>query len=88
MLQPDLGSGEGCNTLIHKGFANVNTRKRLLYYHCYIPSILVKVFTIQSKNNLSKFLTEGFNVHSYTAAEGFNPNEARSGHFLVSLSFA
>ena len=29
----------------------------------YIPSFLVKVFTIQSKNNLSKFLAEGFNVH-------------------------
>ena len=56
MLQPDLRSGEGCNTLIHEGFANVKTRKRLLYSHCYIPSFLVHVFTIQSKNNLSKFL--------------------------------
>ena len=59
---------------------------------CYIviviPSFLVKVFTIQSNNNLSKFLAEGFNVHKYTAAEGFNPIEARSGHLLVSVSFA
>ena len=63
VLQPDPRSGEGCNTLIHEGFANVNTRKRLLYRHCYIPSFLVHVFTIQSKNNLSKFHAEGFNVH-------------------------
>ena len=63
VLQPDPRSGEGCNTLIHEGFAKVNTRKRLLYRHCYIPSFLVKVFTIQSKNNLSKFLVEGFNNH-------------------------
>ena len=59
MLQPDPRSGEGCNTLLHEGFANVNTRKRLLYHHCYIPSFLVQVITIQSKNSLSKFLAEG-----------------------------
>ena len=59
MLQPDPRSGEGCNTLLHKGFANVNTRKTLLYRHCYKPSFLVQVFTIQSKNTLSKFLTKG-----------------------------
>ena len=88
MLQPDPRSGEGCNTLIHEGFANVNTRKRLLYRHCYIPSFLVQVFTIESKNNLSKFLAEGFNVHLYAAAEVFNPIEARSGHRLVSVSVA
>ena len=29
VLQPDPRSDEGCNTLIHEGFANVNTRKRL-----------------------------------------------------------
>ena len=68
MLQPDPRSGEGCNTLIHEGFANVNTRKRLLYRHYYIPSFLVQVFTIQLKNNLSKFLAEGFNVHYTTTA--------------------
>ena len=55
MLQPDPRSSEGCNTLLHEGFANVNTRKRLLYRHCYIPSFLVQVFTIQSKNNLKNF---------------------------------
>ena len=50
---PDLGSrmyhiygGEGCNTLLHEGFANVNTQKRLLYRICYIPSFLIQVFTI------------------------------------------
>ena len=75
MLQPDPRSGEGCNTLVHSGLANVNTRKRLLYRHCYIhvPSLLVQVFTIQSKNDISKFLAEGFKVHKYTAAGGFNP---------------
>ena len=56
MLQPDPRNGEGCITLLREGFANVNTRKRLLYRHCYIPSFLVQVFTVQSKNNLSKFL--------------------------------
>ena len=38
VLQPDPRSGEGCNTLLHEGFANVDTRKRMLYRHCYIPS--------------------------------------------------
>ena len=57
VLQPDPRNGEGCNTLLHEGFANVNTQKRLLYRHFNIPSFLVQVFTIQSKNNLSKFLT-------------------------------
>ena len=88
MLQTDPRSSEGCNTLLHEGLANINTWKRLLYRHCYIPSFLVQEFTIQSKNNLSKFLAEGFNVHLYTAAEGFNPIEARSGHRLVSVSVA
>ena len=36
VLQPDPRSGEGCNTLLHEGFANVNTRKILLFRHCYI----------------------------------------------------
>ena len=49
MLQPDPRSGEGCNTLLHAGVANVNTRKRLLYRHCYIPSFLVQVFTIKKQ---------------------------------------
>ena len=72
VLQPDPRSGEGCNTLVHSGLANVNTRKRLLYCHCHIhvPSFLVQVFTIQSKNDLSEFLAEGFKVHKYTAARG------------------
>ena len=58
VLQSDPRSIEGCNTLIHEGFASVNTWKRLLYRHCYIPSFLdsSQVFTIQLKNNLSKFL--------------------------------
>ena len=47
-----------------EGFASVNTRKILLYRHCYIPSFLVQVFTIQSKNTLSNFLTKGFNVYN------------------------
>ena len=64
MLQPDPRSGEGCNTLLHEGFANVNTRKRLLYRHCYIPSFLVQVFTIQSQNNLSKSLAEGTSINT------------------------
>ena len=85
MLRPDPRSGEGCNTLLHEGLANVNTHKRLLYRNCYIPSFLVQVFTIQSKNNLSKFLAQGFNFHLYTAAEGFNPIEDRSGHRPVSV---
>ena len=38
VLQPEPRSGEGCNTLSHKGLANVNIRKRMLYCHCYIPS--------------------------------------------------
>ena len=38
MLQPEPRSGEGCNTLSHEGLSNVNTRKRMLYRHCYIPS--------------------------------------------------
>ena len=39
VMQPDPRSGEGCNTLFNKGFANVDTRKRMLYRHCYIPSL-------------------------------------------------
>ena len=64
VLRTDLrsGDGEGCNTLLHSDLANINTRKRLLYRHCYIPSVLVQVFTIP-KNTLSKFLAEDFNVH-------------------------
>ena len=38
VLQPDPQSGEGCKTLLHEGFANVDTQKRMLYRHCYIPS--------------------------------------------------
>ena len=38
VLQPDPRSVEGCNTLINEGFANFDTRKRMLYRHCYIPS--------------------------------------------------
>ena len=29
MLQPESGSGEGCNTLSHKGLANVNMEKNV-----------------------------------------------------------
>ena len=61
MLQPDRRSGEGCNTLLHEGFANVDTRKRMLYRPCYIPSLQAEEFTIQSQNNVSKQLAEGFN---------------------------
>ena len=35
----DKGGGECCNTLSHEGLANVNIRKRMLYRHCYIPSL-------------------------------------------------
>ena len=28
----------GCNTLSHEGVSNLNTRNRMLYRHCYIPS--------------------------------------------------
>ena len=38
VLQPKPQSGSGCNTLSHKGLANVNIQKRMLYRHCYIPS--------------------------------------------------
>ena len=38
VLQPDPRSGEGRNTLLHEGFANVDTLKRMLYRHCYIPA--------------------------------------------------
>ena len=38
VLQPDLQSGEGCNTVLHEGFANIDTRIRMSYRHCYIPS--------------------------------------------------
>ena len=34
MLQPKLRSGEGCNTLSHGGFANVNMKKNVIH-HCY-----------------------------------------------------
>ena len=34
MLQREPRSSEGCNTS-HKGLANVNIRKRMLYRHCY-----------------------------------------------------
>ena len=36
MLQPEPRSGEGCNTLLHEGLANVNIRKGMLYRHCYM----------------------------------------------------
>ena len=62
-LWPSAEVSEGWNTLLHEGFANVNTRKRLIHRHYYIPSFLVQVFSIQSKKNLSKFLAEGINVH-------------------------
>ena len=58
VLQPDPRSGEGCNTLLHEGFANVDTGKRMLYRHCYIPSLPTQVLTIQSQNNDSKQLAE------------------------------
>ena len=61
VLQPDPRSGEGCNTLLHKGFANADTWKRMLYYHCYMPSLPAQMFMIQSQNNLLKELAEGFN---------------------------
>ena len=36
VLQPELHSGETCNTLSHKGLTNVNIQKGMLYCHCYI----------------------------------------------------
>ena len=77
MLQPDPRSGEGCNTLLHEGFANVDTRKRMLYRHCciYLPS------QHMLQNSVSKRLAECFMV-----AEGFIPIDAHSGHRLASVS--
>ena len=46
VLQPNQRSGEGCNTLLHEGFANVDTRKRMLYRHCYRPSLPAQWSTI------------------------------------------
>ena len=36
MLQPEPRSGEGCNTLLHVGLANVYIGKGMLYRHCYM----------------------------------------------------
>ena len=57
MMQPDPRSGEGCITLLvlHEGFANTDTRKRMLYRHCYITSLQAQIFTIQSKKNILKY---------------------------------
>ena len=52
VLQPDPRSGEGCNTLLPEGFANVDTRKRMLYRHCFKPPLLAQVLTIQPQNNV------------------------------------
>ena len=42
-----------------RAWQNVNTQKRLLYRHCYIPSFPAQVFMIQSQNNVSLSLAEG-----------------------------
>ena len=45
VLQPETRRVEGCNTFSHKGLANVNIWKRMVYPHCYIPSFPAYAFT-------------------------------------------
>ena len=52
---------EGLQHIITRGLCNVGTRKRMLYRHSYIPSLPEQVFMIQSQNNVSKQLADGFN---------------------------
>ena len=55
MWQPNPQSSEGCKTLFQEGFANANTRKRLLYGHCYIPSHGVQCRLVLVDNFLANF---------------------------------
>ena len=54
VLQPEMRSGEGCNTLSHEGLANVNMPKRMLCRHCYIPSFQAQAVP----NNLIQLYAE------------------------------
>ena len=60
VLQPEPRSGEGCNTLLHVGLANVNIRKRMLYRHCYIPPFLTQAVP----NNFIQLSAKMFTVTS------------------------
>ena len=63
MLQPDPRSGEGCDTLLHEGLAKRSYTEKIVISTLLYTFLSGQVFKIQSKNNLSKLLVEGFNVH-------------------------
>ena len=87
MLQPDPRSGEGCNTLLHEGFANVDTRKRMLYRHCNYYTFLASTCAYDTIiEQRFKTTGRGFQFHYYMVVEGFISIEARSGHRLASVS--